>query len=78
VGERQVCRAADEDAIRSSNTMAYIGDVLWITGGIAAAAGVVLLVTQATSSKPKADAAALRVTPVVGPKGGGVVVGARF
>lgn len=78
VGDRQVCRASDEDAIKTSNTMAYIGDVLWITGGIAAAAGVVLIVTQVTSSKPSADATALRITPVVGPQGGGFVVGARF
>jgi tetratricopeptide (TPR) repeat protein len=78
VGERQVCRAADEDAIQTSNTMAYIGDVLWITGGVAAAAGVVLIVTQMGASAPKADATALRVTPVVGPQGGGLVIGARF
>lgn len=78
VGDRQVCRAADEDAIKTSNTMAYIGDVLWITGGIAAAAGVVLIVTQVTASKPKPDATSLRITPVVGPQGGGFVVGARF
>jgi hypothetical protein len=73
-----VCRAADEDAIQTSNTMAYIGDVLWITGGVAAAAGVVLIVTQMGSSAPKADATALRVTPVVGPQGGGLVIGAKF
>jgi|GEM_PF-2764674 len=80
VGDRQVCRAEDQDAIKSSNTLAYIGDVLWITGGIAAAAGVVLIVTQVTASKPTptGDATALRISPFVGPQGGGVVVGARF
>lgn len=77
-GDRQVCRVSDQDAIKSSNTLAYVGDVLWITGGIAAAAGVVLIVTGVTSSKPAADATALRITPVIGPQGGGFVVGARF
>jgi hypothetical protein len=52
--------------------------VLWITGGIAAAAGVVLIVTQVTASKKAADATALRISPFVGPQGGGVVLGARF
>jgi tetratricopeptide (TPR) repeat protein len=77
-GDRQVCRASQQDAIKTSNTLAYVGDVLWITGGVAAAAGIVLIVTQSGPSKPKADATALKVTPIMGPTGAGVFVGASF
>jgi tetratricopeptide (TPR) repeat protein len=77
-GDRQVCRASQQDAIKTSNTLAYVGDVLWITGSVAAAAGIVLIVTQSGASKPKADATALKVTPVMGPTGAGLFVGASF
>lgn len=77
VGERQVCRVSDQDAIKSSNTLAFVGDVMWIAGGVTAAVGAVLIVTHLTST-PKANATGLWIAPVAGPTGAGVAAGARF
>jgi tetratricopeptide (TPR) repeat protein len=82
LGDRQLCRASDRDAIESSNRLAFVGDILWIGGSVAAAAGVVLLVTHGMSSsseKPKTGSSPpLIVAPIVTPQGGGVGVVARF
>lgn len=79
VQDRQICLASEKDAIEGSNKQAFVGDILWIAGSVAGAAGVVLLVTHGlSSSKPKTDAAAFMAAPYVTPTGGGFAVKAQF
>jgi len=75
-GDRQVCTTASKDGIESSNTLALVGDIIWIAGGLAVAGGAVLVLTQgARSDKQPATA---RIAPVVTPRGGGVAMTGRF
>jgi tetratricopeptide (TPR) repeat protein len=78
-GDRQLCLASDRDAIETSNRLAFVGDILWIGGSVAAAVGGVLLVTHGlSSSKAKTEQSAFVVAPIVTPIGGGVVISSSF
>lgn len=78
LGGNQICRASEQDRIESSNGLAVAGDVLWIAGGVMATVGVVLLVTQSGSAASKETAGAMRVVPIVTPRGAGVTIGRTF
>lgn len=85
-GERRVCSAAVQSGIESSNTLATVGDIAWIVGGVAAAAGVFLIVTHepapapasAIEARPACGGSAIRIAPLAGPSGGGLSVAGRF
>jgi tetratricopeptide (TPR) repeat protein len=68
------CQPTAGDAVKSSNTLAVAGDVLWITGAVAAAAGVTLLFVL----KPKPLDEAPPKAAWIAPSLGGVVVGGQF
>jgi len=77
VGDAQVCRASERDGISSSNTLAVVGDALWIVGGIAAATGLVLVITpKDTPSKERT--ASTWLAPLGAPRGGGLSLSHRF
>ena len=68
----KLCLDADRGAVSTSNTLATVGDITWITGAVAVTTGIVLAATRKrpeTASKPEAI-----VTPVVTPGFGGVAV----
>lgn len=79
-GDRLVCAASDQDAIKTSNTLAYIGDALWIAGGLAAAAGIVLIVTHKPPgpADEKTSLVQTKIAPAVGYRSGGLVVSTQF
>jgi tetratricopeptide (TPR) repeat protein len=72
-GGQTYCLGTASSAIKSSNTMAIAGDVLWITGAAAAATGGVLLVVL----RPKTQRAP-EATGWLSPMPGGVMVGGSF
>jgi tetratricopeptide (TPR) repeat protein len=74
-GDRQLCKKSEADAIESSNTLALVGDVIWIVGAAAVAGGVVLIVLDAPD---KTDEGATTLAPSFGPHGGGVRLGRTF
>jgi tetratricopeptide (TPR) repeat protein len=70
-----ICRASAQDAIATSNRMAIAGDITWIVGAAAAAAGVTLIVVKTKQAhKDQAPPAAAWLAPAPG----GVVLGGRF
>lgn len=74
-GEKTFCTAAAADAVKASNTLAMVGDALWITGAAAAAAGAVLIILQRpATAKDAAPTAAAWIAPTPG----GVLLGGRF
>lgn len=85
-GERLVCAASEQNAIKSSNTLAYIGDGLWIGGGIAAAVGLVLFLTHktpATAEEKTSSSKSLKITnakiePLIGQSSGGLWISGQF
>jgi tetratricopeptide (TPR) repeat protein len=68
------CLDSAADAIKSSNTLAIVGDALWIGGAAAAAAGVVLIVVL----KPKEAKDAGPKTAWIAPAPGGMALGGTF
>lgn len=72
------CQSSAADALKSSNTLAIVGDILWITGAAAAAGGVTLLILQKPkprdTSPPSAPSPSAWVTPVPG----GLMLSGRF
>lgn len=72
VNGKTFCKSTAADAVKSSNTLAIVGDALWITGAAAAAAGVTLIFVL----KPKDQTPA--TTGYITPAAGGFVMGARF
>lgn len=78
-GDKQLCLASEKQSIETSNRLAFVGDVLWIGGAVAAAAGTVLIVTHHLSrSKAKRDSGSAFVAPVVNPQGGYIGVIGSF
>jgi tetratricopeptide (TPR) repeat protein len=73
-GGNTYCLDSAADAVKSSNTLAIVGDALWIGGAAAAAAGVVLIVVL----KPKEAKDAGPKTAWIAPAPGGVVLGGAF
>lgn len=67
------CQPAAGDAVKSSNTLASVGDALWITGALAAAGGVTLLFVLKPKPLDEAPKAAW-----IAPMPGGVMVGGQF
>lgn len=72
-GGNTYCLDSAADAIKSSNTLAIVGDALWIGGAAAAAAGVTLIFVL----KPK-DQKEPAKTGWIAPAPGGFALGARF
>ncbi len=82
-GDRLLCAASEQDAIKSSNTLAFIGDGLWIGGGIAAAVGLVLILTHkppppADEKSAKALIQNTKIAPAFGYQSGGLTVSGQF
>jgi hypothetical protein len=75
-----LCQVAAKGPISTSNTMAIAGDVTWIVGSLAVAAGVVLVVVRKKPARDMAapPPAAAWVAPMVGVDGGGAVLGGSF
>jgi tetratricopeptide (TPR) repeat protein len=74
---KQICRESARSDIETSNTLATVGDIMLIAGGVATAVGVVLVVTQSGGKKPK-DEKKAAIAPWFLPGGGGIIVGGRF
>jgi tetratricopeptide (TPR) repeat protein len=72
-GDRQICSASARDSIESSSTLATVGDIIWITGIVAAGVGVYLVVTH--DPRPKTG---LYLAPMVASGGGGAVLSSSF
>jgi hypothetical protein len=81
-----LCQGSAQGAISSSNRMAIAGDVTWILGSAAVAAGVVLIIvrrpapasTPATTEAPAAPAPPPPPAAWLAPAMGGVVLGGAF
>lgn len=78
-GTKNLCLGSQKDGIETSNALAITGDVTWIAGAAAAAAGIVILVVDRPKEQ-KAGAAGPRVfgAPVVGPGFVGAGVAGSF
>lgn len=77
----QFCLSSERSAIATSNTMAIAGDIAWIAGGVAATAGVAMLVMAPDKSPaaPVEDVALnIAVRPIPLPTGGGVWLTGSF
>ena len=78
----KVCPTAAESDFDSASSLATVTNVLWIGGGVLAAAGVTLVIVGGSSGgqePPKAATAPrLRLTPALGPSGGGLVAAGTF
>jgi tetratricopeptide (TPR) repeat protein len=68
------CRDSARSDIETSNTLATVGDILLIAGGVTAAVGVVLVVTKSK----KGDETKTAVAPWFLPGGGGMMMGGKF
>jgi tetratricopeptide (TPR) repeat protein len=75
VNGKTFCQSTASDAIKSSNTLAVVGDAMWIAGTAAAATGVVLIfVLRPPAPKDAGPPAAAWLAPAPG----GVVLGGSF
>lgn len=74
---RLVCLASVREGISRSNTLANVGDALWIGGATAVVAGAALAIV-----KPRWLTATATLTPQIAPQiargGGGLVIEGRF
>jgi hypothetical protein len=77
-GDELLCRAALQDDIESSNTLAIAGDITWIAGGAIAATGLVLLLTIGDDEGGSEPAAKARLSPSLGPAGTGFTLSGSF
>ncbi|MFT3773106.1 MAG: hypothetical protein QM820_47605 [Minicystis sp.] len=75
VKEETFCKASAADAIKSSNTLAVVGDALWIGGAAVAATGAVLIIVL---KAPAPKDTAPPPTAWVRPAPGGIVIGGTF
>jgi hypothetical protein len=77
----QVCPKSAEKDFDSASSLATVTNVLFIGGGVLAAAGVGLIIVGGKSSdeNPKAASAPrLRLTPVAGTDGAGIFATGSF
>ena len=72
-GATQICKVSSRDAISSSNTLALVGDIVWIAGAVAVAGGVTLMLTH---KAPKEGAPPTATW--IAPAGAGFVAGHTF
>lgn len=72
-GATQICKVSSRDAIVSSNTLALVGDIVWIAGAVAVAGGVTLMLTH---KAPKEGAPPTATW--IAPAGAGFVAGHTF
>lgn len=74
-GALTLCRESSKSDIQSSNTLATVGDVVWIVGGVAAAGGVAILLLggpkASPAEAPRASKAGASLVPLMLPGGGG-------
>lgn len=61
----------------SARSLALASDVLWVTGAVAASAGVVWLITELSASPTPSDRA-FQLVPYASPSGGGAVLAGSF
>ncbi len=76
-GTSQLCLESAKSDISSSNTMAIAGDVTWIIGAAAVAAGGVLLLTYkrpTTEPNEPPKTGQVDILPMAGPSGGGLSI----
>lgn len=73
--ERSLCLGSAQSDIESANSLVVVGDVLGFVGFAMAGAGVAMVLLDEPEA-PKTTG--LRVTPVLGPQGGGAFVGGSF
>jgi hypothetical protein len=82
VGGQNLCMASAEGAISQSNRMAIAGDVTWIVGAAAVAAGAVLVILRRPTAQPQDSAppraAAAPPAAYLAPAPGGVILGGSF
>jgi tetratricopeptide (TPR) repeat protein len=72
----QICLSSARSQINSSNTFATVGDILWITGAAATAAGLVMIFTY--KSKTPEQAPQTTFAPAVTPRSAGLLIEHRF
>jgi tetratricopeptide (TPR) repeat protein len=72
-GTKTLCLDTQKDAIETSNTLAIVGDVLWITGAAAAVAGIVILVVDRPKKEEKRSG-----TVQLSPAAGGLLLRGTF
>ena len=75
--DKQLCKKSEADNIETSNTLAVVGDVIWIVGAAAIAGGVTLIVldppdkeNKTSKSRTKSAVASTTLAPSFGPTGG--------
>lgn len=71
-----ICLSSARDQISSSNTLATVGDILWITGAAATAAGLALIFTY--KERPASPAIQIIFAPTVAPQRAGLLIERRF
>jgi len=74
---KQICRDSARGDIETSNTLATVGDIMLIAGGVTTVVGAVLVITQ-SRSKPNKEDQKTAVAPWILPGGGGLLAGGRF
>src|SRR5262249_41089849 len=71
------CSSAGRDAIKSAGTMATVSTIGFIGGGVALAAGAVLVLTSKSAPKKK-DTTTAHLVPEAGPQGAGLTLAGSF
>ncbi len=74
-GDPVLCPDTAREALDNDRNFALASDISMIAGGAVAAAGLVVLIVDATSKKKKATS--FRILPSAGPEGGSVTLVAR-
>jgi tetratricopeptide (TPR) repeat protein len=69
----QICKSSSRDAITSSNTLALVGDIVWIAGAVAVAGGATLMILH----KPPKEGTPPTATWIA-PAGAGFIAGHSF
>jgi hypothetical protein len=73
-----VCPSGAESTKNSAENLAATANVLFITGGVLAAAGVSMVIFGGTASGSEANQATLRLSPGVQPGGGAIFASGAF
>jgi len=78
--DRSLCQESAREDIDAGNTLAMVGDLVWIAGSITAAVGVVLIITYDPGGGPTEVGIpnTLRLAPRVAQGGGGLTLEGRF
>jgi hypothetical protein len=73
-----ICPSGAESTKNSAENLATTANVLFIAGGVLAAAGVSMVILGGASSGPEPNQATLRLSPGVQPGGGALFASGTF